>query len=56
MMSYHVLPEIHDDEPNLRVQPIAETMPRDRFYSIRRALLLQIMEAPDKKDPTHDRA
>jgi len=30
-MSYHVL-----NEADLRVQPIAETMPRDRFYSIRR--------------------
>ena len=41
MMSHHVLPEIHDyfsNEPDLRVQPIAETMRRDRFYSIRRAL------------------
>ena len=38
MMSYHdVLPEIHDyfsNESDLRVQPIAETMVRDRFYSI----------------------
>lgn len=60
MMSYHVLPEIHDyfsNEPDLRVQPIAETMVRDRFYSIRRSLHFSNNdEAPDKKDPTHDRA
>ena len=32
MMSYRVLPEIHDcfsNEPDLRVPPIAETMPRE---------------------------
>ena len=60
MMSYHVLPETHDyfsNEPDLRVQPIAETMPRDRFYSIRRALhFANNDEAPDKKDLTHNKA
>jgi len=41
----------------LRVQPIAETIPRDRFYSIRRALhFANNDEAHDKKDPAHDRA
>ena len=60
MMSYHVLPEIHDyfsNKPDLRVQPIAETMVRDRFYFIRRSIdFSNNDEAPDKKDPTHDRA
>jgi len=55
MMSYHDLPEIHDyfsNEPDLRVQPITETMPRDRFYSIRRGLYFaNNHDAPDKKGP-----
>jgi len=55
MMSYHDLPEIHDyfsTEPDLRVQPITETMPRDRFYSIRRGLYFaNNHDAPDKKGP-----
>ena len=41
MMSYDVLPEIHDyffKESNLRVDPIANALTRDRFYTTRTAL------------------
>ena len=55
-----MLPETHDyfsKEPDLRVQPIVKTMTRDRFYSIQRALhFANNDEAPDRKDPVHDRA
>lgn len=61
MMSYHVLPELRDyfsNEPDLRVQPIAETMTRDRMYSIRKALhFSDNSKAPDKlQNSFYDRA
>jgi len=59
MMSYHVVPKIHDyfsNEPDLHVQTISETIPRDRFYLIRIALhFANNDEAPDKKNPVRDK-
>ena len=55
-----MLPETHDyfsKEPDLPVQPIVKTMTRDRFHSIQKALYFANNdEAPDRKDPVHDRA
>ena len=60
MMSYHVLPKIHDyffKESDLRVDPIANAMTRDRFYTIRTALhFANNLECPDRSDSLHDRA
>ena len=60
MMTYHVLPEIRDyfsNEPDLRVNMIADTMIRDRFYLIRRALHFSgNNQAPNKENYNYDRA
>ena len=60
LMSYKINPETHDyfsTEPDLRVDPIAEPMTRNRFYAIRTALhFANNLECPDKSDPLHDRA
>ena len=60
MMSHNEKPKIHDyfsTEPDLRVDPIAEAMTRDRFYAIRTALhFANNLECPEKSDSLHDRA
>ena len=57
MMSYNILREIHDyfsKEADLRVDPIAEAITRDRVYTIRTALhFANNLECPDRNDPLH---
>ena len=56
VMSYHVVPSLKDywsQEPTLRVQAVADVMPRDRFLEIRKAL--HFADNESYHDPT-DRA